>query len=470
MSGEVILNGSGLGSPLRAMLMSDAIEPGSNVSYALCKAIYTWHPLGAKMTDRPVREAQSKPREITISNAPEEIVRNAFLKEWANLKADNCIKQAVTISRIYGIGALIVGMKDVATNEPLDMTTLYDGEIYFNALDPLNTAGSLVLNQDPNAPDFQKHGDITANGQTYHRSRACVVMNEQPVYIDYTSSAFGFVGRSVYQRALFPLKSFIQSMLTDDLVIRKSGVLVAKIKQPGSIVNNLMDKALGIKRALLKEAETNNIISIMPDEEISSLDMNNVDKAITIARKNVIENIAAASDMPAKFLNSESFAEGFGEGGEDAKAVLRYLNDVRRDMQPLYDFMDNIVQYRAWNPEFYASIQNLYPDEYGSVSYEAAFNAWRNSFVAKWPSLDEEPESELQKIDDTKLKGLTEILRVMLPNLDPENKANIIDWATMNLNEMNRMFSSNLTLDIDSLRDYVPPNPMPEESPGGASA
>jgi len=33
----------------------------------------------------------------------------------------------------------------------------------------------------------------------------------------YTQAAFGFVGRSVYQRPLYPLKSFVQTMITDDL-------------------------------------------------------------------------------------------------------------------------------------------------------------------------------------------------------------------------------------------------------------
>jgi hypothetical protein len=460
-----MLNGSGLGTVLQQLLMSDSVTPGSEPGYQLCKTIYSWHPLGAKMADRPVREAQSKPRKISVVNAPEEAVTKAFITEWYNVKADDSIKATMTLARIYGIGALIVGVRDVPTNEPLNMRELVNGEIYFNALDPLNTSGSLVLNQDPNAPDFQKHGDITANGQTYHRSRACVVTNEQPIYIEYTSSAFGFVGRSVYQRALYPLKTFIQSMLTDDLIIRKSGVLVAKIKQPGSIVNNLASRAMGIKRSLLKEASTDNVISLSPDEDVQSLDMHNADTAITAARKNVIENIAAASDMPAKFLNSESFAEGFGEGGEDAKAMLRYLNDVRRDMKPLYDFMDNIVQHRAWNPAFYETIQAQFPEEYGNVDYDVAFNAWRNSFVATWPSLDEEPESELQKIDETALKGITEILRVILPNLDPENRASMIDWAAMNLNSLDRMFKSDLVLDIESLRNYTPPQPMQPEAP-----
>ena len=117
-------------------------------------------------------------------------------------------------------------------------------------------------------------------------------MNEEPIYIHYTSSAFGFVGRSVYQRALFPLKSFIQSMITDDMVTRKAGVLIAKIKPAGSIIDKTMAAMTGLKRNILKDAETNNVISIGQDDSVEAINMQNTDTAMTVARKNLLENIA----------------------------------------------------------------------------------------------------------------------------------------------------------------------------------
>ena len=46
----------------------------------------------------------------------------------------------------------------------------------------MNTAGSIVLDQDPNSADFQKVGSVTAAGKPYHQSRCCVMMNEDPIY------------------------------------------------------------------------------------------------------------------------------------------------------------------------------------------------------------------------------------------------------------------------------------------------
>jgi hypothetical protein len=467
---DIAINGSNVGTPLQALLCADDITPGSELSYELVKIIYLWHPLGGKMVEKPIKIAQSQKRRISIPRGPEEMVREAFERTWDRMRATQLIKGTMTQARIYGIGTIVYGAQGIPNDTTIDPWELagleQQGRLFFNVFDPLNTAGSLVLNQDPNSPNYQKiGGKITAGGQAWDYSRSCVVMNEQPIYIAYSYAAFGYVGRSVYQRALFPLKSYVQSMITDDMVTRKAGVLIAKLKQAGSIVNKLMQQAAGFKRAILKEAETNNVITIEQTEEIESINLQNTDTAMTVARKNIIENIASGCDMPAQLLTQESFAEGFGEGSEDAKAVVQYINGVREDMQPLYDFMDRFVQHCAWTPEFYATVQAQFPDEYGGVDYRTAFYDWRNSFTAVWPSLIEEPESELVKTDKVMLEGITDVLTAILPTLDPENKALMIEWAVANMNERKRMFSSTLTLDIDALASYVPP--VPEAGFGG---
>ncbi|TKI02730.1 anti-CBASS protein Acb1 family protein [Martelella alba] len=456
--------GSERGTALSQMLESDDIEPGSDPSYQVCKTIYLYHPLGAKMVDGPITVAQSQGREISVPNGPEERVKEAFLCEWKNIRADEHIANVMRQSRTYGTGAIVYGAKGVGTNSAIDNFKLPELELYFNVLDPLNTAGSLVLNQDPNAPDFQLATAITAAGVPYHPSRACVIMNESPIYIAYTSSAFGFVGRSVFQRALFPLKSFIQSMITDDLVTRKAGVIVAKIQQPGSIVNNMMDKAFGIKRSILKRSKNGDVLSIGHSDEISAIDLQNIDKAVITARNNILENIAAAADMPAQFLNSETFAEGFGEGTEDAKKVARYVDAVRKKMDPLYAFFDKIVQYRAWTPEFYATIQRDFP-EYKKVPYKTAFMDWVNSFSAEWPSLLTEPDSEKVKVEDVKLKAIISVLEVLLEKADPNNKAILLDWASDNMNANKMMFTTPLILDSEAMANYEPPQPAMGNEP-----
>lgn len=456
---SISVNGSALGNALQSFLMTDGMEPGTEPSYQLCKTVYEFHPLGLKMAQKPLRVALSQARELVVKAAPGDVVKEAFEAEWLKLGIDDHVLNTGTLARVYGIASCAFGAPNIPTNDEIPTKDYATLNLYFNDLDPLNTAGSLVLNQDPNSPDFQKHAAISVAGVPYHRSRSVTLMNERPIYISYTSSGFGFVGRSVYQRALFPLKSYVQTMITDDMVTRKAGVLIAKIKQAGSIVNNLMAGAMGIKRNILKESETNNVINIGPEDDVETLDMTNAEKA-NYARKNILENIAAADDMPARMLTEETLAEGFGEGSEDAKKEAQYIDRMRRWLQPLYAFFDPIVMYRAWNPEFYKTIQAQYTDEYGSVSYEVAFTSWMNSFRAEWPNLLKESDSELSKAEKVKLEGITDMLQALLPSLDPENKARMVQWATDNCNDMKLLFGAPLEFDMEALMAYVPPEPV----------
>jgi len=449
-----ISNGTGTGQAFAQIMSGGDIQPGDSPSYELCKLIYRYHPLGAKMARAPIKMAQSQERKITINGGPEDRLRKAFEDEWLNLENDKNILNVGSLSRVYGVATVIVGAVNIPTDKPIDPFKWPKLELYFNVLDPLNTSGSLVLNQDPNAPDFLKYKDVTAAGQVYHRSRACVLMNEEPVFLDYTGSAFGYVGCSVYQRALYPLKTFIESMRTDDLVTRKAGVLIAKLKQITGVITNLMQRAAGRKRDLLKEATTNNVINIGPEDSVETLDLKNADTAMSVARKNVLENVAVAADMPAKLLNSETFAEGFGEGTEDAKNVARYIDNIRKWLNPAYAYFDEITMHRAWSPEFYACVQADFP-EYQAIPYEQAFYKWKNSFSATWPSLLIEPESEQVKVEDVKLKAIVAVMEVMTPLVDPTNKAEVMRWASDNLSEMKLMFSTPLMLEFDELLAFL---------------
>lgn len=457
--GQIDIRGSGLGNALSTLLTAPEIVPGDQPSYELCKTIWLYHPLGKKMVESPIEMAQCQEREISIPDGPEDRCRDAFMREWRDISADDRILNVMATARAYGIASIAVVAEDITPDKPIDPKALWKLNISFNTFDPLNTAGSLVLNQDPNALDFQKVVNIAVGGVPYHRSRTVTMMHERPVYIAYTTSAFGFVGRSVFQRALFPLKSFVQSMVTDDLITKKAGVFIAMLKTAGAIINNIMQSMAGLKRLFVQQATNGNVISIGADEKIETLNMQNIDGAYGMARKNILENTAVAADMPAEFLNSETFAEGFGEGSEDAKRVARYVDRVRRQMSPLYEFFDRIVMRRAWNPDFYKIIQKDYP-EWASVSYDEAFYRWSNCFEAKWPNLLTEPDSEKVKTDDVKLKAIIATVEVFGPMLDPENKATLIAWAEDNLNQNKMMFGSPLTMDFDALREYEPPQPL----------
>ena len=455
---EVNVRGTnGLGNNL-SELMNGEIVPGDQVSYQLCKQIYEYHSLGLKMAQKPVRIALSQQREITINDAPPEVIK-AFMDEWKAISADNHILNVGTLARTYGVASCAFGAPDVETNSIIKPEDYYKLKLYFNDLDPLNTSGSLVLNQDPNSPDFQKHSNIAVAGQTYHRSRSVTLMNENPVYISYTSSGFGFVGRSVYQRSLYPLRSFVQSMITDDMVTRKAGVLIATLKPIGSIVNKVMNGAMALKRQVIKDSQTDNVISIAPEEKIESLNLNNTDTAMTTARRNILENIAAGDDMPARMLTEETLSNGMGEGTEDSKKESLYIDRIRQWLSPLFDFFDPIVMYRAWNEDFFKALQGQYPEMYGKMTYNQAFMSWKNAYTATWPNLITESDAEKSKTQKVQLDAIIGLIDSLLPSLDQENKARIIQAALENINSLKLLFPSSFEIDLDALAEYVPPVP-----------
>ena len=442
------LNGS-----LQQLLMADDLQPGSDLSYQLAKTIYAYHPFGRRMVDGPLSLAMSKPRTVAVPESPEDVVTRAFEAEWRAIKADYYIENTMRLAMIYGIATCAMSCEEISDSDPIPPEQLHHLDLNFRVYDPLNTSGSLVLDQNPKSPTFQKPVFVRVSGEVFHPSRTCVVMNEAPIYLEWTNSAFGYVGRSIYQRALYPLKSFVSSMVADDMVSRKCGVLVAKIKQSGSIVNNVMTTTFGQKRDVVKESETNNVISISPEEDIESLNLQGIDSALTTARRNIIANIATAANMPEQLLTQENFAQGFGEGSEDKKSVADYINAVRNQMNDLYSFFTKIVQRKAWNPNFYLTIQQLHPDLYGSMPYDTAFNNWKNSFTATFPELIEERDEK--KLDQEKLKTETivSMLNAMMPSLDPTNAAILLQWAADNTNELALMFPNELQFDQQAFVD-----------------
>ncbi|CAM6003669.1 unnamed protein product [Sphagnum balticum] len=433
----------------------DEIEPGSDPSYEICKLLYLYHPIGSKLVDSPIKLALSQPRQIIIKKGPQEDLAKAFEEERKNIHADKYTADVYRLSRIYGVSAIAIQVVGQDPNTPLDYEKLYKQEISFSCFDPLNIAGSVVLNQSPNAVDFLKTTTIRVNGQMYHHTKNRIVMNEEPIYLGYTTSGFGYVGRSVFQRSLYPLKSYIETMRTNDMVVRKAGVLVAAIRMAGSIVDNISNWATSFKRLDIKQAMTNNVISIQPEDRIESLNMQNLEGPFVLARRNILEDIALSNDMPAILLNSETFAEGNSAGVEDSKAVARYIEIERKNLFPVFHFMDKIVMHRAWNPNFFEAMKNKYPELYGKMDYDQAFYEWVNSTDFKWPSLLVQSDVEKASVEEVKLKALIAAAELMTERADPDNQALIFEWLSENVNNLNVIINTSLNLDMDKLLEHL---------------
>lgn len=442
------------------MRLMDRVEsPGHNIDYQQAKLIYVYHPLGGKLAEGPITMAQSQPREIKIPNGPEELLIPAFEEEWSalgSIGADGIIKQIATLARVYGIAGIAAGNRNAPLDSPMTEDDILSDELFFNVLDPLNTAGSLILDQNPSSPNFMKPGAVTVNGTVIHPSRTIVLMNEQPLYLQWESSAFGFSGRSVFQRALFPLRTYLDIMKANQMIARKSGLLVAKMKSPTSAPNKMIQGIFGIKRRKLKMGKTGEVMGIGLDEDVQSIDLHNMEPVLRWANEKCSKDIAAADNMPAGLLEMETLTHGFGEGSEDAKQIARYIDRKRIELTPVYSFFDQIVMRRAWSESFYRGIQQAYPDEYGEVPYNTAFQMWRNSFKAVWPNLLTEPDSKKAEIERDKFSTVVALWAALSSTMDPENRANLAQWVADQINSSEKLFDSQLDFDREAMAEFMP--------------
>lgn len=447
-----------IGDGLRGLLNAGDIATAHGLDYQLCKDIYILHPLGQKMADKPIELAQSQRRELNVQGAgtAAEQVRDRFEEIWVKHHFDELTANTVSVSRVYGAGAVGVLQKGISSSKPLDVKNIWKTDFAFNVYDPLNVAGSLVLNQNPLSREFLHVSEMSVNGESFHRSRSRVLFNERPIYIWYVTSGFGYTGRSVYQRPLLPMKSFITTMVTDDLVSRKAGVIVAKIKAASTVVNNAIKTANANKRGVVQVAEVGNVINIGIDEAIESIDLKNLSEPYNTARKNIIENCASGAGMPALLLNEESLGGSFHEGSEDARVISRYIDRFRdQTLDPIYNWLDPICMRLAWTPAWYETFQKQNAGEFGDVDFEVFFWRCANSFRKKWPSLLQEPESDQVEVEKVKLEAIIKFVEVLLPNVPQEQKADVLMWATDKFNSLPLLFGGgDLQIDWDAVAAY----------------
>jgi hypothetical protein len=209
----------------------------------------------------------------------------------------------------------------------------------------------------------------------------------------------------------------------------------------------------GWKREQLQGGITGNVLTIGIEDDISSINFQNLEGPAELVRNNSLKNIAMAAGQPSKLLEQEEMIGGMAEGTEDAKQIAHFIDGIREEMTPAYRFMDRLVMRKAWSPALYEIIQKELP-EWKKVPYETAFYDWTNAFEAKWPNLLEEPDSEKMKSEEIRFKSAVAIYEVMTPNFDPDNKAALTTWLADEVNARKELFSAKLDIDEKALASF----------------
>lgn len=448
-------------SQLLKLLDARAIQPGSPASYELCKMLWNYHPLGGKLVEKPISMALCKPRSWNVKTDPDERVIRRFQEVWDKLNITEKIRDVFFTARCYGAAAIGIGTIDQDSETELDKALLTEENVFINIFDPLNVAGSMVTSQDPNSPSFQQADlFLLVSGKNWHPSRTIKVFNGSPVYLAYQSSSYGYTGRSVFLRSLYPLRSYLKTMEANETIADKIALIIAKMAQNSSVISGIMQKIGSIKRSFVKSGQNGNVLQIGKDDNIKSLDLNNVEGPLKIARDNIISDIASGSDIPAILIKEEAFAQGFSDGSEDSKAISQYIDGVRQAINPVMGYFEDLIQYIAWNEEFYESVKEEHPDVY-TDDYKTTFYQWKDEFTASWQELIDESPNERRDSDAKVIENAAKLFAILAPKLDPINVAKASDWLASISNSTETYKDNPLTLDLDALINY---QPTPEEA------
>lgn len=159
----------------------------------------------------------------------------------------------------------------------------------------------------------------------------------------------------------------------------------------------------------------------------------------------------------------EAFSNGFGEGTEDSKAISQYIDGVRQQIEPVMDYFERLVQYIAWNEEFYQSLKNDYPDII-TDDYKTTFYQWRREFTATWQELVEESPDKRRESDSKVIQQAIALFSAVSPQVDPENRAAVTEWLASLVNATQTYGEAPLIIDVDALANYEPPK---QETPDG---
>jgi len=440
------------------ILGASRIQPGDQASYETCKALWEYHPLGGKLVEKPVNMALFKRRLYALEDDPGNRIITQFEDAWTRLEITQKIKNLHYVIRCYGAGAIGVGNQGAATADALDLWKLREEDLYISVFDPLNTAGSMVSNQDPNSPNFQAPNKVvTIQGAAWHPSRTLRLFNGAPIYLSFQNSTFGYTGRSVFQRVLYPMQSYLKTMPVNDMVAEKAGLLIVKRVQNSSTVSGLMGFSGKKKREMVKEAITGNVLEVGKDDSVESLNLQNVDDALKGALENIIASIAAGSDTPARLINDEAFALGFSDGTEDSKSVAQHIDGVRQTLDSSIEFFEKIVQHIAWSEDFYAALSAEYPDYVAERTYKEMFYVWQRDFSSKWAPLLEEPKKEQQEGEAKLIDQVVKLFTALTARIDQANYATAVEWVADIANTLPSIKETPLLIDYEALAAYTPP-------------
>ena len=393
---------------------------------------------GKKVTGTMPDLSFSAKRKIIIENAPEEAVTR-FEQVAKEINLEDSVKQISINARTFGTGYFSVSITGKPIDRHVTIAEVQENDLRILPLDPILISGS-ETERDPESVKFMELKYIYVGGKKAHHTRAGYIYNTPPIYNLYTPANYAFGGLSVFENIadileMMPtLREGIQRLISKGSLLMiqadrgsvASGLGEAEIEQT---VANYLSTADNFGTLLLDRKHDAKFFGFEGASEVDTL--------FELIRKNI--NIGV-HDTPASLMLDQSMANGLSEGSEDMKSVLMCLDSYRYTLIPVYKMADRYVMMKAWTPQFFATMQEKYPQEFAGKQYFETIYSWMSAFEFEFGN--PYPETQLAK---TTRHGLYMELLQSAKSLG----ANLED-IEKNLNEEG-IFTNKLTLDENNI-------------------
>lgn len=436
----------------------NTILEATKLTHDIAKLIYKSHPLANRLCRYPISMAISRGFEFKIPNAPQEAI-DEFTNGLNEFQLDTRIVQLHTLKKVFGVSSVIAGQSGRDTGDYLDFDLMANSDkndIYFNVLEPLITAGSIVSSLDPNSGKFLNPTRVSAQGKYYHSSRCRVTQNEeeQADWLDYEATGFGFLARSAFYRAFPLLQIFLLIKLAEIKLTHKLGVLVIHHENPGNAITQQMEGVNLLKRAMIKMADVNNDILMGREDAVEAINLTNAQEVLTTLRDACLTDIAtAAGNMPASLLRNESLAQGNGDGTHDKEKEDLYFVETQKSLAATYKWADEIVQRAVWTREFVARVQENHSELQGK-SYGYIIRLWQSGYERVFNPPSVPSEQEKAQTATTIVKAMADFVAAInsAAKLGQENSSRVAMWMANNINDL-KLLPNDLELDPDDIQD-----------------
>lgn len=313
-----------------------------SLSYKDCQNLYSYIPLAKRIINLPIK--------IAINNMNIKWGSEDEYKDEEGLKDIdiNYIKTLCTdyISkvRLYGYSVLLplVGPEDNAS-KPLMKSEIYDKEIRYNILDPLNV--TVTIDNNPTSYNFKRITSMRViNGPLIHSNRALALNNRlNNLYLQYNNASFNYVGLSELQSCYCLMNVIATAITSMERQLMHSSLMVVEEEKGSTNVNT---QSMTAQADLLSQVKQDSVVLLRNGLKLNQFQLSNFD-TITNSIDSINKLISMTTDIPSVLFTDESLGNGFSEGSSDGQIVEMYLTDIRNSL--IIPTMKFILAYEVFN-------------------------------------------------------------------------------------------------------------------------